>query len=170
MKRHIIGIIAGAVALISLVLPWWMLKVGNEVYVSWYVWGPNGVVPSGNGTGILTYIALILIVVCGILALLSSIRIDNKGKKRMLIAGISALLSIIIFAIVMISWIPSAWINVNSIFYSGLFDPRGGPTANAYLYFGFWIALIATILAFVAYFMYPKVEETAEATQPDTPE
>ena len=140
MKLNIIGLIAAILAFISIVLPWYSLTSSygslnyslldfiNAVQVSWYVWG-----------------ALALIVIGGLLGLLGSFIIGRNGKNLLMVAGILAILSPIIFAGGFVSEGATLFGSVLGVTY--------------FLSAGFFLALIAGILMFISLKKHPMVAE-----------
>jgi len=155
LKLNILGVVSAILAFISLALPWWVLTVEGLGTVSFYPWGVTGGWAAMAGYALAIYSALILIVISGVLGLIGSAKIGGRGRTFVLVAGILAILSVVIFAGGLQSFVASVFIKVKSLFYSGPYN--GGYTASAYLSFGFWLALVAAIIAFVAYLKYPKV-------------
>jgi hypothetical protein len=155
MRVNILALVAGVLAFVSLVLPWWVLEVGNETAVTWYVWGPEGTAPAGDyNFGLGVYVSLALIAVAGILALISGIKADEKRKNLLRTSGVLGVCSVAVFAIAVHLWVNDVYISVNSLFYSGAYG--GGYDANAYLYLGFFVALAASVLSLVAYVLHPE--------------
>ena len=167
MRVNLIALVAGVVAFVSIALPWWILEIGNVETVTWYLWGPTDPVPAGEyNYGLGVYVSLALIAVAGILALVGGFKVEEKGRNLLRTSGVLGVCSVVVFAIVMHLWVNNVFINVDSLFYSGAYG--GGYNANAYLYLGFFVAIVAAALSFVAYVFYPKstvseaVEEAAE--------
>lgn len=104
--------------------------------------------------------ALVLIVIAGIASIVGSLIIGKTGKMLLIVAGILALLSIIIFAVGLqgelskappVSGYPSV-----DLFSSGSWDYMGVTMDySSYLTFGFWLALVAAILAFISLLKHP---------------
>jgi tellurite resistance protein TehA-like permease len=96
-----------------------------------------------------------------------------------MVAGILALLSIIIFAIglqgELSTAVPVAGLPEVGLFSSGSYSLLGvSMDYSTYLTFGFWLALIAAIIAFVASTMHPvaplPTPPPPPVTVPSTPE
>ncbi len=116
--------------------------------------------------------ALALIVIAGIAAIVGSLIIGKTGKMILTVAGILALLSIIIFAAGLQGELskapPVSGFPEVGLFSSGSWSFIGGASMNyqSYLSFGFWLALIAAIIAFISLGKHPTVPPEA----PPTPE
>lgn len=110
------------------------------------------------------WVALALIVIAGVAGIAGSAVVGDNGKRILLIAGILALLSIVIFAVGLqnellktppVSGFPSV-----GLFSSGSFIFMGEMSMqySSYLTIGFWLALIAAVMAFVALLKHPTQE------------
>lgn len=102
--------------------------------------------------------ALILIVLAGALAIVGSLIVGRRGRILLVVAGILAVLSVSVFAGGMQSELSQASPNVG---YPLNTFPTVQPTLVGYSYiyyydYGFWIALVAGILAFVSVITHPK--------------
>lgn len=150
LKLNVLCVISAILAFISLALPWWVLTA-DGMPLSIFPWGISHGWLGPMHYAFVFYSALALIVTSGILALISSAR---AGSKKMLSAGILALLSLVTFIGGLESLILTKFPRVNSPFYWGPYD--GGLQAFAYLSSGFWLALVAAIIAFVAYKKYTQ--------------
>ena len=194
MKINYIGIVAGIIAFISLALPWWTMTMSAEVIeiemsadVSVYTYDARasakvmGVKASESivdGFSIwYGYAALALIVIAGVAGIVGSLIVGKNGKKILVVAGILALLSIIIFAAGLqgeLSKLTEAaeetilGLPEVGLFSSGSFSAPGvgEMSYSTYLTFGFWLALIAAILAFISLLKHPMAPTAA----PPTPE
>ncbi|MEM1514681.1 MAG: hypothetical protein QXT26_04040 [Thermoproteota archaeon] len=173
MKVNYVGIIGGILAFISLILPWWTLtlsgiSMGIPVSVDVLIYPYGGTVSFMGSTisvPMSTWFgssALALIVIGGILGIIGSI---IPAKRKTLIAGgVLALISIIIFAAglqIQLSALGGASIPIPDglsitmpaigLFGSGAIEIMGvSLNYTCYLSFGFWIALIASILMLAA--------------------
>lgn len=98
-----------------------------------------------------TWAALAFVIVGGILSIVGSV--VAKGKTILLIGAVLTLLSIIIFALGLQMDLSSNLGEAGiGLFSSGSYL---GANFSSYLSFGFWIALVAAIIAFVAYTKHP---------------
>jgi len=100
-----------------------------------------------------------------------SLIVGKNGKMILVIAGILALLSIIIFAVGLqgeFSDLTAAGYPGDiGLFSSGSWSFMGATMDySTYLTFGFWLALVAAILAFISLVKHPMVPPAA----PPTPE
>ncbi len=165
LKLNYIGIVAGILAFVSIALSWWTISasatgypttssdlylyqvgtVSGLVIEAWFVWA-----------------ALALIIIGGILAIVGSV--IAKGKRILLGGGVLALLSIIIFAVGL--QMELSRLGAPFGLFSSISQTVGDITINysTYLSFGFWIALVAAILCFVAYIKHPMETVTAPPT------
>lgn len=159
MKINYIGIVAGILAFVSIALPWWTMSVTvDSTSESWSVYLYQQTVSTGTAPNLnmwYAWAALGIIVISGILLIVGSV--TSMGKKLLVGGGVLALISIIIFAV-------GLQMDLSDLF-SGTVGLFSAPSpASAYLTFGFWLALVAMILAFVAYVRHPK-----EAAPPPAP-
>jgi hypothetical protein len=156
MRLNLLALVAGVLAFVSMALPWWILEVADETAVTFYVWGPKDTAPAGDyNFGLGVYVSLALIAVAGILALIGGVKVNEKGKKMLRLSGVLAVCSVVVFALFVHLWVNDVYLNVDSLFYSGEFG--GGYDASAYLYLGFFVAVVAAVLSFVGYVLYPKL-------------
>lgn len=173
MRPNYIGIIGGILAFISLALPWWTMTISSGA-MGITVSGDVSIYPyraSVSALGMAMdipmeiwfgWIALALIILGGILGLVGSI-IPTRGKMVLALGGVFALLSIIVFAVGLQTELSKGFGIPGTVtfpgiglFSSGSFDivSYGEITVtlsySTYLSFGFWLALIAAIIMFVA--------------------
>jgi len=145
LKPNIIGIVGGVLAFVSLALPWWTITAsawGMTFSADMYLYQVSDL-PSSLGIpvepGWFMWLALVLVLFSGLLGIVGSLKLDSKG---LLGGGILALLSVIIFAVGLQIQLSTAEMTL------GLFS--SGEGYLTYLSFGFWIALVAAIVMFVA--------------------
>jgi hypothetical protein len=174
LKVNYIGVVAAVMALISLVLPWWTMAIsatiGHETAsgdLSIYLYQTrfSGIEVSEAvflnmwfGTA-----ALILLVIGGIAGIVGSLIIGKKGKILLAVTGILSLLSIIIFVVGLqneLSTNPPLPVDqLVGLFSSGSFTfMEESLQYFTYLSLGFWLALVAAILAFVSMLKHSKLE------------
>jgi len=154
-----LGIVAAIIAFVSLVpvapyLAWWSAS-GPGWTLSLFPWGISGAgmaTPSEYWWG---YTAMVFIGLAGVLGLVGSV-IGKPGKGVLAGAGLLGLLSIIVFVA---GFVTNVTRGSELLFYNG-------PDGSAYLYGGFWLALIAAILLFVASARHPKAPSAAPAPAP----
>lgn len=160
-------------AFISLVLPWWtwtasfeaLDTVSTSAGLSVY---PYQTTTYATGMGSVTvsmdlwfgWAALSLIIIAGIVGILGSVMVGKTGKMILIVAGILALISILVFAIGLNNELSKAPV-VQGFPEVGLFS-RGSFTLfdvsmnySSYLTFGFWLALVAAIIAFISSLKHP---------------
>ena len=104
--------------------------------------------------------ALVLIVIAGIAGIVGSLIVGKTGKTILVVAGIFALLSVLIFAVGLQGELskaaPVPGYPVVGLFSSGSYSFMGtSMDYSTYLSFGFWLALIAAILAFISLLKHP---------------
>lgn len=171
MKINYIGSVAAIIALISLVLPWWTMTISatighetatGDLLIYLYKVTISGTEVSMNlwfGTA-----ALILLVIGGITGIVGSVIIVKKGKILLVVTGALALLSIIIFAIGLQNELskapPIPDFPLIGLFSSGTFTYVDETPMQyfTYLTLGFWLALVAAILAFVSMLKHSKLK------------
>lgn len=176
LKPNIIGIVGGILAFVSLALPWWTMSVsslGISVDVSVY---PYMASVAGFGSAAISlwygWLALVLVLIGGLLGIVGSV---TPGKAKMLsVGGALALVSIIIFAVGLQLELLQGLLGTGSanvyLFGSGSIASGGVEVGYfAYLSFGFWIALVAAILMFVASRKKPAAAVTAFPPPPPPP-
>lgn len=171
MKPNILGLIGGVIAFISLVLPWWSmtlsasaLGISYSASVSIYTYQATASAMGFSSTVSVNlwygWAALWLIVVGGVLGIAGGL--FTKGRIVILVGGLLALLSIIIFAVGLQSELSqplATGFPQVSLFSSGSYGSGFGSANYAtYLSYGFWIALVSAIIMFVA-----SARKTAEA-------
>jgi hypothetical protein len=182
LKVNYIGIVAGIVAFISLALPWWTMSASAEamgITVSSDVLiYPHQATASTMGMSATVamdlwfgQVALPLIVIAGIAAIVGSLIMGKTGKMILTVAGILALLSTIVFAAGLQGELskapPVSGFPEVGLFSSGSWSFMGASfNYSTYLSFGFWLALIASIIAFISLGKHP----TAPLATPPTPE
>jgi hypothetical protein len=158
LKPNIIGIVGGILAFVSLALPWWTMSASSSALsgyggsISFDVY-PYMASMAGWGAAATSlwygWIALILIIVGGLLGIVGSLKPDKA--KMLSYGGILALVSIILFAVGLQLDLLQGTLGTGTeniyLFASGSIDST---SYFAYLSFGFWIALAAAIVMFVA--------------------
>lgn len=182
MKLNIIGVIGGILAFVSLALPWWALSISSSIMgmgfsMDFSVY-PYQATVSGLGMSEAAdlgiwygYVALALVLTGGVIGIIASVKI-NKAKL-VAIGGVLALLAIIIFAVglqlELSSSPPAEDLPAVGLLGGGSMDYEGtAVNYSAYLSFGFWIALVAAILMFVASMKKPA-EDAAYPPPPPPP-
>jgi len=150
LKPNIIGIVGGILAFVSLVLPWWTLSAAISGYGS-FSFDVYPYMASVAGWGVeamnlwFGWVALALIIVGGLLGIVGGI-LPNKAKL-LSYGGALALVSIIIFAVGLQLDLLQGTLGEG---YGNMYLFYFGSDYSAYLSFGFWIALAAAIVMFVA--------------------
>lgn len=182
MKPNYIGIIGGILAFISLALPWWTVTLSSSIMeltysadISVYLYQ---VTVSAMGFSMTItmdiwfgWVALALVAIGGLLGIVGSMVID-KRKMVLIIGGILVLLSLIIFAAGLQNELSKAPLTSGfptfGLFSSGSIDfMEISMNYSSYLSFGFWLALVAAIIMFVAAMRKP--EETVSQPPSSTP-
>ncbi|MEM3768865.1 MAG: hypothetical protein QXE37_02375 [Nitrososphaerales archaeon] len=187
MKINYIGIFGGILAFVSLALAWWTMSlsvtgmgmtIGGEVSIYPYqakasMMGLSEAIPMDMWFG---WAVFALILVGGLLGIIGSI--TKYGGKLLIIGGVLAFLSIIIFVVGLqmgLSDLQRQLLEFGmsptglGLFSSGTMNLGYGVIANysTYLSFGFWLALIAAVLMFVA--ALRKVEVAPSIPPPPPP-
>jgi hypothetical protein len=174
LKPNYFGILGGILAFISSVLPWWAMHVGGVVTEASYSGQAYVYLYQTTATGLLApvsasmnlwfgWTALVLVVIGGWLGVASSV--TSRAIRRLLLALGGALLvcSIIVFAAGLQNQISNGtWATGFpqgagiGLFSSGSYGHPGSATNySTYLYFGFWLAVIAAIWMFAALTIKP---------------
>jgi len=183
LKINYIGIIACIIAFITLALPWWTMKASVEamettisvdlsVYLHQAKVSAMGISATTTMDLWFGWAALALIVVAGAAGIVGSLIVGKTGKIILIVTGILALLSIIIFAAGLQGELskapPATGFPEIGLFSSGSFNLMGGISMgySSYLTFGFWLALVAAIIAFISSLKHPMAPPAA----PTTPE
>jgi len=113
---------------------------------------------------------LALIVVAGIAGIVGSVIVGKTGKIVLTVAGVLALLSIIIFAEGLQNELskeaPAPGFPELSLFSNGVYSVMGvlSMDYSTYLNFGFWLALVAAIIAFISSLKHPMTPPAAPPT------
>lgn len=180
LKLNYIGIIAAIIAFISLALPWWTMamsaeamgvKINADVSVYPHIATASAMGQSQTVAMDLWFgsVALALILMAGVLGIVGSLLVGKNGKIILVAAGILALLSIVIFAVGLQGELsesaPVSGFPVVGLFSSGSYSLMGtSMDYSCYLSFGFWLALIATILAFISLLKHPMAPPLGSPT------
>ena len=147
------------------------IKISADVSVYPYQTSSSAIGASQTVTMELWYgwAAFTLIVIAGIAGIVGSVIVGKTGKIILIVAGILALLSIIIFAAGLQSELskapPVSGFPEVGLFSSGSWSFMGvSMDYSSYLTFGFWLALIAAILAFISLLKHPMAPPVAPPT------
>jgi len=201
LKINYIGIAAAIIAFISLALPWWTMSMSARVEfmgikesmsadISVYTYDARA---SAKAIGVKVsesivddfsiwygYTALALIVTAGVAGIAGSLIVGKNGKMILFVAGILALLSILIFAAGLQSELSKLTEAAGetlpglpevSLFSSGSYTFMGASMDySSYLTFGFWLALVAAIVAFISSLKHPVAPPPAPPAAPQTTE
>lgn len=169
MKLNYFGLAAGILAIASLLLPWFTVNMTasfEEITMDFtaYLYQVQGTVNSISATVFpnvwFVLGALGLVIITVIFSFAGGLLIGRKGQILLLAAGITALLSMVMFGggLLMSDY---ASTDLEPAAVMNLFQPNAfGITADAameksydfvwWLSFGFWLTIVAGILAFVA--------------------
>jgi len=145
LKPNYIGIVGGILAFVGVALPWWTISAsaaGITMSADLYLYQVSGMGMTIGVNEWYCWAALALGALGGVLGIVGSV--TEYGKKLLIGGGALALIAIIIFAVglqMQLSGTPYG------LFSSGTI---GGASFSTYLTFGFWIALVAAIVMFVA--------------------
>lgn len=180
MKPNYIGIVGGILAFISLALPWWTMSMSSSIMTMSYSVDvsvyPYQAKASAMGMSItftmelwFGWVALVLVVLGGLLGILGSL-LSNQRKRLLISGSVLALLSIVIFAIGLQNELSKAPVVPGfptvGLFSSSSYDYLGASmNYSTYLSFGFWLALVAAIIMFIASMRKP----VEAAPQPSPP-
>jgi hypothetical protein len=174
LKPRYLGIAGALIAFISYALQWWTMTVkftiaGAGTEVSMYL---NQISASFPATMSFWYAwtALVLIIVGGALGVFGSL-IQNT-RLVLLVGGIFTLLAVVIFPVGLQNQLsttaPIQGGPIVGVFSSGTYL---GADYTTYLSYGFWLALVAAILMFVACRKgpVPIASQTSPTTQQPQP-
>ena len=159
-KLNYLGILGAIVAFASLSMPWWNLTasipimgLGNSTVIDFplYLYSTSASIIVNPSTQVVSldlwfcWATLPLVASAGIFAIVGSIAI-GKGNRILLVGGIVGLISIIVFAIGLQTELTALGSGLD------LFTMASGPwgALTAYLSYGFWGALVATVTMLVA--------------------
>jgi hypothetical protein len=164
LRLNYLGIIGGILAFVSLVLPWWVYSLrssvlGNSIYdgTTLYLYQARATIlgiPTVGSSPFYCSVALVFLVLSGSLGLTGSV-IPYGRKIILVVGGILALLSIVVFAIGLQNDISNGAVgglpNGAFLFSSGSYGVLGALFSySTYLSFGFWLAFVAAIAMFAA--------------------
>ena len=114
--------------------------------------------------------ALALIIIASVAGIVGSLIVGKNGKMILVVAGILALLSIIIFAVGLqgeLSNLTAVGLPEVGLFSSGTWSFMGASlNYSTYLSFGFWLALVAAIIAFISSGKHPMAPLPAPPATP----
>ncbi len=165
MKINWGGIIAGIIAFGSLAWPWWTLIVTySEIDITRYIFvypyqltASRLSVPSLRTDEVAAmalwfgWVSYAMIVAAGVIAIVASIMEEKKGKMLLLASGVLSLLSVLVFGVGIQIQLAAASPIVG--FPVNQFQSVPSADITNYVYFldyGFWIALIAAVVAFIS--------------------
>lgn len=177
IKMHGYGLVAGAIALISLLLPWWYFQMStsllgvsfsitatadlHKVILSGEVWGNGGFVDLAEEFPLNMWFGqttTIFILVGGILSLVGGLVSGRIGKVILVLAGISILVSILVYTYGLQTELSELTQALTSDLYLDSFPQiqlfssgaYSGWSYSSYLYIGSWTGLVSLILAFIS--------------------
>jgi hypothetical protein len=159
-KLNYLGILGAIVAFASLTMPWWnitaiipIMGLGNSTAIDFplYLYSTSASIIVNPSTLVVyldlwfCWVTLPLVASAGIFAIVGTVA-TGKGNRILLIGGFVGLFSIIIFAIGLQTELSALGSGLN------LFTMASGPWGRltAYLSYGFWAALLATVAMLVA--------------------
>jgi hypothetical protein len=183
LKLNYVGVVAAVLAFVSLLLPWFTvtmtsvdepIKMDFTVYLYQIQGTVNGVSATSFANVWFVWGALALVVFTAIICLAGSILSGRKGQVLLLIAGIFALLSAVVFGAGLLN---SSYSNTDSepaaimgLFPSNAFAVTAeSAMQNSYdfvwwLSYGFWLTIVSAIIAFVGAVM-PSLVSKKTASQ-----
>jgi hypothetical protein len=180
-KLNYLGILGAIVAFASLTMPWWnitaiipIMGLGNSTVIDFplYLYSTSANIIVNPSTLVVSldlwfcWATLPLVASAGIFAIVGSIAI-RKGNRILLVGGVVGLFSIVIFAIGLQTELSALGSGLD------LFTMASGPWGmlTAYLSYGFWGALVASVAMLVAATRGSvKRAAPASAIEPHTPE
>jgi hypothetical protein len=169
LKLNYVGVVAAVLAFVGLLLPWFTVTLTSvdgainmdfSVYLYQIQGTVNGVSATSFANVWFVWGALALIIITAICCLVGSFFTGRKGQVLLLMAGIFALLSAVVFGAGLLN---SSYSNTDTepasvmgLFPSNAFAPITADTAmqNSYdiawwLSYGFWLTIVGAIMAFV---------------------
>lgn len=170
MRTRYLGVIGGLLAFVSLALPWWVMNtsssilgtpvsVQTDLYLYQVELTSLGSTMTTSTNAWYCTAALILVVIGGMLGLAGSVITPPvRGQRAVLgLGGLIVLLSVIIFAAGLQNHISNDSLETGASLFS----------SSSYLYFGFWVALVAAIMMFVA--LTHWIDESMPPLPPSSP-
>lgn len=165
MKLNYVGIVGGILAVVSLALPWWTMSVSSSALGSTFSMDasmyPYQATATAMGVSEIVSInlwfgwaALALVVIGGLLGLVAGV--ITARRTLLAVGGLLVLLSIIVFAAGLQNEISNGTLATGfptgvGLFSSSSYNYMGlSMSYSTYLSFGFWLALVAAIVMFVA--------------------
>lgn len=159
-KLNYVGILGGILAFVALIMPWWtetasvpVTSLGSSTAIDFplYLYEASAAVLANPPTRLVTldpwfcWATLALATLAALLAIVGS-AVSGKGKWILVVGGVVALLSIVVFAGGFQSELSRTGSGVD------LFTATLGPwgTLTAYPSFGFWGVFVAAVLMLVA--------------------
>ncbi len=169
MKANFVGLVAGSTAIVALALSWLTVSstaVFEDITMDFtvYLYQVQGII---NGTSATTFPniwftlgALALITLTALLCFAGSLLSNRKGKLLLLLAGISAILTVIVFGVGLLNsdyanphLEPAAAMNLFEANAFGITADEAMQSSYDFVWwlgYGFWLALVTAVIAFVA--------------------
>ena len=169
MKANFVGLAAGLTAIIALALPW--LTVSSTAVIeditmdfTVYLYQVQGII---NGTSATTFpnvwftlAALALITLTTLLCFTGSLLSNRKGQLLLLLAGIAAILTVVVFGVGLLNsdyanphLEPAAAMNLFEANAFGITAEEAMESSYDFVWglgYAFWLALATAVIAFVA--------------------
>jgi hypothetical protein len=182
-KINYLAIIAGVVALASLVLPWFVGGFDtNGVHMEFtaYLYQITGVVNNVSQTTFVSiwfgWAAIAFLLIAAVNSLTGSLIVGKKGQLLILSAGIFAILSMVVFGagIVNSDFVSS---DLNPRYTISYFPNTFGLTdaqiddmydSSWSINYGFWLALVVGIIAFASLITHKNKQVDGIKTNPNT--
>jgi hypothetical protein len=183
LKPNYLGFIGGILALITLVLPWWAMSISYSAMglaysggLSLYLYQARATAMGVSATISMNlwfgWTALTFVVIGALLGLAGSVIAEGR-RVFLTLGGILVLLSVVVFAAGLQNQISGGSLATGYPTGVGLFSSSSysylGMTISysTYLSFGFWLAVVAAIIMFVA--LTRKPAEPPAPPEPSPP-
>lgn len=182
-KINFISIVAGVIGLLSIVFPWWSIQsIGlAKEYLDWSyslnLYGASGTAPTGSDTteqffnsldalgSIVGLISLVFVLIGSLIILSSSVYL---GKKSLVAAGILIILGAALYVVFLNLYLRTADTGLSGSLSNLGLSGSEKDVMSWGLSIGFYLAIVAGILSFVALMVHDKLRPKIAATTATT--
>jgi hypothetical protein len=176
MKLNYLSLFSALLAISGLILPWLTvtsnanyvdppIAMAYTAYLHQLTGTINGISQTVTPTVWFLWSALILIILSSLGCSIGSLLIGRKGQILILVSGITALLSIVVFGagllnsnFVVTDLEPGYVMNLfppNTLGLTAEYAMQYGYEYSWYLGYGFWVTLVSAVLAFISLVIHP---------------